>query len=52
MKDLKIENNKAVFIKDKDQPKSWTEIDQIGKEDLLKLLESAICEDFELDAYD
>lgn len=52
MKYLKIENNKAFFIKDKNQPNSWTEIDQIGKEDLLKLLESAICEDFKLDAYD
>lgn len=52
MKYLKIEDNKAFFIKDKSQPDSWTEIDQIEKEDLLKLLDSATNEDFELDVYD
>ena len=52
MKYLKIENNKAFFIKDKNQPNSWTAIDQIGKEYLLKLLEYEICEDCELDEYD
>lgn len=52
MKYLKIEDNKALFIKDKNQPDSWTEIDQIGKEDLMKLLDYATTEDFEFDPYD
>lgn len=51
MKYLKIEDNKAFFIKDKNQADSWVEIDQIEKEDLLKLLDSATNEDFELDPY-
>nr|WP_297167080.1 hypothetical protein [uncultured Dysgonomonas sp.] len=52
MKYLKIENNKGFFIKDKSQSDIWTEIDQIEKDDLLKLLDYASSEDFELDPYD
>ena len=52
MKYLKIEDNKAFFIKDKAQPEDWTEIDKIEKEDLLKLLDYATEEDFEMDNYD
>ncbi len=52
MKYLKIEDNKAFFIKDKSRPNDWVEIDQIEKDDLLKLLDYATNEDFELDAYD
>ena len=51
MKYLKIENNKAFYLKDKNQPSIWTEIDQIEKEDLLRLLDYAVNEDFELDTY-
>ena len=52
MKYLKISDNKGHFIKDKDQPENWTEIDQIEKDDLLKLLELASTENFEFDLYD
>lgn len=52
MKYLKIEDNKGYFIKDKTQPAVWTEIDQIEKDDLLKLLDNATNDDFELDLYD
>ncbi|OAN63433.1 hypothetical protein A8B79_15260 [Balneola sp. EhC07] len=52
MKYLKIEDNKAFFIKDKAQPEDWTEIDKIEKEDLLKLLNFATEVDFEMDDYD
>ena len=52
MKYLKIEDNKAFFIKDKAQPKDWTEIDKIEKDDLLKLLDYATEDDFEMDKYD
>lgn len=52
MKYLKIENHKGYFIKDKSTPNSWTEIDQIEKDDLLNLLDIATNEDFELDVYD
>jgi hypothetical protein len=52
MKYLKIEDNKSFFLKDKNQPTVWTEIDQIEKDDLLKLLDYAVSEDFELDAYE
>ena len=41
MKYLKIEDNKVFFIKDKSQPSTWTEIDQIEKNDLLNLLNLA-----------
>lgn len=52
MKYLKIDDNKGFFIKDKDQPDTWIEIDQIDKNDLLKLLDYASVENFELDEYD
>lgn len=52
MKYLKIENNKGYFIKDKNTPESWIEIDLIEKDDLLKLLDYAVEEDtFEYDEY-
>lgn len=52
MKYLKIENHKGYFIKDKNNPTDWAEIDQIEKDDLLNLLDIATKEDFELDSYD
>ena len=53
MKYLKIEDNKGFFLKTEVDTSSttWTEIDQIGKEDLFYLLNKAISEDFELDEY-
>ncbi len=45
---LKIENGKGYFSKEPDQ---WIEIDQIGKEDLLTLLDKAISDDFEMKDY-
>lgn len=52
MKFLKINDNRAFFLKDKAEPENWTEIDKIEKEDLMKLLDFAIQEDFEMDVYD
>ncbi|MCK6607836.1 MAG: hypothetical protein L6Q46_05965 [Flavobacterium sp.] len=52
MKYLKIDDNKGYFIKDKTTPDVWTEIDQIEKDDLLRLLDYATYEDFELDNFD
>jgi len=52
MKYLKIENNKGFFLKDKANPTEWTEIDQLGKNELLKLLDYAIEDEFEMDTYD
>lgn len=52
MKFLKIEDNKGYFLQDKTQPHIWTEIDQIEKDDLLKLLDNATNENFELDTYE
>jgi len=51
MKYLKIDDNKGFFIKDKEQPTIWTEIDQIEKNDLLYLLNHSTVEDFEFDEY-
>jgi hypothetical protein len=51
MKYLKIEDNKAFFIKVKTQPENWTEIDKIEKVDLMKLLDFATEDDFEMDVY-
>ena len=51
MKYLKIEDNKACFRKDKTQPENWNEIDKIEKEDLMKLLDFATEDDFEMDVY-
>lgn len=52
MKYLKIDDNKGYFIKDVTNPTIWIEIDQIEKDDLLNLLDTATNQDFELDAYD
>ncbi len=52
MKYLKIENNKGYFVKDNTDPNTWTEIDQIEKNDLMKLLDYSINDDFVLDRYD
>lgn len=49
MKILKIDNGKGLYFKEPDQ---WLEIDQIGKEDLLILLEKAISTEFEMDVFD
>ncbi|MDC8000298.1 hypothetical protein POV26_04575 [Aequorivita todarodis] len=51
MKFLKIDNNQAFFIKDKNEPEIWTEIDKIEKDDLMKLLDFATEDDFEMDVY-
>lgn len=48
---LKIEDNRGFFLKNKELPEDWTEIDKIEKEDLLKLLDYATQEDFEMDEY-
>lgn len=48
MRYLKIENGKGYFFKEPDQ---WIEIDQIGKDDLLILLDKIISADFEMDEY-
>jgi len=51
MKYLKIEDNKGYYLKvtEEDQDNSWVEIDKIGKEDLMELLNKAISTDFEMD---
>lgn len=46
---LKIETGKGLFLK---EPNQWIEIDQIGKEDLLVLLDKAIINEFEMVDYD
>lgn len=51
MKFLKIEDSKGYFIKDKANPADWVEIDKIEKDDLMKLLDYAVEEDFEMDQY-
>lgn len=48
MKYLKIENGKGYIQKAPDQ---WIELDQIGKEDLLSLLDKAINDEFEMDEF-
>ncbi len=49
MKHLKIEDQKALFMRDK----TWEEVTEMTKEDLLNLAHAAIEEeDFEIDAYD
>lgn len=50
MKYLKIKNNKGFFRTEDDL--SWKEIDQITKSDLMKLLDQAIKESFEMDLYE
>lgn len=49
MKYLKIDDGKGYFLKEPDQ---WIEIDHIGKEDLLVLLDNAISQGFEMDEFD
>lgn len=48
---LKIEDNKGFFLKDKESPDDWTELDKIEKEDLMRLLDYATEEEFEMDEY-
>ena len=48
---LKIENNKGYYrILDGDD--NWIEIDKINKDDLLRLLQLATLEDFEMQEYE
>lgn len=51
MKYLKIYENKGYFLKDKEQPTIWTEIDQIEKNDILNLLNHAVDGEFEIEEY-
>jgi len=53
MKYLKIEDNKGYYRKstEEDQEDSWEEIDKIGKEDLMNLLNKAVSSEFEMDVY-
>ncbi|MBP1222341.1 hypothetical protein [Flavobacterium sp. 1355] len=46
---LKIDNGKA-YYRAIDQ--NWIELDQIGKDELLILLDKAITDDFEMDEFD
>lgn len=46
---LKIDNNKGYYRIE--TTGDWIEIDQIGKDDLLKLLNIATKQDFEMDEY-
>jgi len=51
MKYLKIDDNKAYYLKSANSETVWTEIDKINKDDLLTLLNNAISNDFEMDIY-
>mgnify|MGYP003644710267 CR=1 FL=1 len=48
MKILEVNNGKGYFLKGEET----VELDQIGKEDLLNLLDIAIATEFEMDEYD
>ena len=48
---LKIEDNRGFFLKDKNSPEDWTELDKIEKDDLMKLLDYATEEEFDMDEY-
>lgn len=48
MKILEVKNGKGYFLKGEET----VELDQIGKEDLLNLLDIAIATEFEMDEYD
>ena len=48
MKILEVKNGKGYFLKGEET----LELDQIGKEDLLNLLDLAIASEFEMDEYD
>jgi hypothetical protein len=52
MKYLKITDNKAFFLKDKEQPEDSTEIDKNEKDYLMNLLDFATNDDFEMDVFD
>lgn len=47
---LKIDNNKGFYRTDATS-EDWIELDQISKDDLLKLLKVATTSDFEMDEY-
>lgn len=47
---LKIENNKGYFRIDGNS-EEWTELDQISKDDLLKLIDKATMEEFQMVEY-
>ena len=47
---LKIENNKGLYRIDSTS-EDWIELDQISKDDLLKLLEIATTKEFKMDEY-
>ncbi|WP_298533602.1 hypothetical protein [uncultured Algibacter sp.] len=47
---LKIDKNKG-YYRLKGTSEEWTELDQINKDDLLKLLEKATTEEFSMDEY-
>jgi len=49
MKYLKINNGKGLY---QTEPENWIELDKIGKDDLMTLLDKAVNEDFEMDEYD
>ena len=49
MKYLKIENGKGLY---QTEPDKWVELDQIGKDDLLILLDKVINAEFEMDEFD
>lgn len=52
MKYLKIEDNKGYYRQTSEtEDDTWVEIDKIGKEDLMILLDKAISSDFEMDEY-
>lgn len=52
MKYLKISDNKGFFFKVGEDNSQWIEIDKITKEDLLYLLEKAVSEEFEMNAFE
>jgi hypothetical protein len=52
MKFLKISDSRGFYLKDKSKQEDWTEIDQIDKNDLMRLTDYAIEADFEMDLYD
>jgi hypothetical protein len=49
MKYLKIEDNQGFFTIDGN---NWKPIDQIGKDDLLRLVDIAVENEFQMDEYD
>ena len=53
MKYLKIEDNRGFFLRIAADggADTWSEIDQIGKDDLFALLNKAISEEFEMDEF-